>query len=412
LRLYSRLKGEFSFLRGNVLVMMASWLVMNFAGAVPSVYYSLFILELGGTPFIIGVIEFVSFLVLASVQFPGGYLADKHGRRWLIVTFTFGLALSNLFYVFAPSWHFILAGVILQNLFLVYQPALFAIIADSVPHEKRGMGFSTLMFVNNIASIFSPAIAGFLYVQYGLVSGMRMAYLGIVIFYLVAAIVRIKLTETLQTGSNRITLSRTVREYPKAVKEGIGVWRVLPRSMFFLFLTNALSSFIYAMSGPYLVVYATRVLHIGAFNWAILMMWLTGSMIFSALPSGKLADRVGRKNPLFVSWLFLAFFPLLFLWGDLRILFVAFLLFGISNALFGAAYQALEADLVPRELRGKEVGCSQFITYALMSIGGLVGGFVYQCVSPTLPFILFFIVTIPCAIVTLFFIHEPEKRQT
>jgi MFS family permease len=411
LGLNSRLREEFSFLRGNILVMMTSWIVMNFASAIPMTYYSLFVLELGGTPFIIGIMEFISFLTLASVQFPGGYLADKHGRRNLIVTFTFAMALANLFCVLAPSWHFVLLGVMLQNVFLIYQPALQAIIADSIPSEKRGMGFSMIMLVNNAAAVFSPVVAGFLYVQYGLVSGMRIAYLVIVVMYLIAAVIRIRLTETLKAHSDEFSLSGAVREYPRAVKEGISVWKKLPRSMFFLFLTNTASSFIFAMCIPYQVVYATKVLHIEEFNWALVMMWYTASMIFLALPSGKLADKIGRKKPAFVSWVLLALFPLLFLAGGLYILFVAYLFFGASNALFAAAYQALEADLVPRELRGKEVGCSQFITYVLMSIGGLVGGFFYQSVSPMLPFILAFIVTIPCAVVTLLLIQEPKQKE-
>ncbi len=411
MRLCSRLRDEFAFLRGNMLVLMTSWILMNFAGAIPATYYSLYVLELDGTPFIIGIIEFAAFLALASVQFPGGYLADKNGRRGLIVTFTFGITFANLFFVFAQSWHFILAGIILQNLFLVYQPALSAIIADSIPPEKRGMGFSMIMFTNNIASIFSPAIAGFLYIQYGLVLGVRIAYFAVFVFDLAAAIIRIKLTETLQGNSEKISLSGAIKGYPKAVKEGLSVWKVLPRSMFYLFLTNALSSFAFAMLFPYLVVYATNVLHIDGFNWALLMMWFTASMILSSLPCGKLTDRVGRKKPLALSWVFLSLFPLLFLLGSLHMLFLAYLLFGISNALFIAAYQALEADIVPREMRGKEVGCSQFITYALMSIGGLVGGFVYEFVSPTLLFALSFIVTLPLAVVTLLLIHEPEKRE-
>ena len=411
MRLCSRLRDEFAFLRGNMLVLMTSWILMNFAGAIPATYYSLYVLELDGTPFIIGIIEFAAFLALASVQFPGGYLADKNGRRGLIVTFTFGITFANLFFVFAQSWHFILAGIILQNLFLVYQPALSAIIADSIPPEKRGMGFSMIMFTNNIASIFSPAIAGFLFIQYGLVLGVRIAYFAVFVFDLAAAIIRIKLTETLQGNSEKISLSGAIKGYPKAVKEGLSVWKVLPRSMFYLFLTNALSSFAFAMLFPYLVVYATNVLHIDGFNWALLMMWFTASMILSSLPCGKLTDRVGRKKPLALSWVFLSLFPLLFLLGSLHMLFLAYLLFGISNALFVAAYQALEADIVPREIRGKEVGCSQFITYALMSIGGLVGGFVYEFVSPILLFALSFIVTLPLAVITLLLIHEPEKRE-
>jgi MFS family permease len=230
--------------------------------------------------------------------------------------------------------------------------------------------------------------------------------------YLIAAVVRIKLTETLKNHKTTFSPSIAVKEYPKAVKESIGVWKKLPRSMLFLFLTNTASSFIFAMCIPYQVVYATKILHIEEFNWALIMMWYTGSMLFLALPSGKLADKIGRKKPAFVSWILLALFPLLFLTGGLYTLFIAYLCFGASNALFGAAYQASEADLVPQELRGKEVGCSQFITYVLMSIGGLLGGFLYQSVSPMLPFVLASMVTIPCAVVTLIFVHEPKQKET
>jgi len=411
LRLHSRLRGEFSFLRGNMLVMITSWLLMNFSGAIPSTYYSLFILALGGTPAIIGIIEFVYFLVLAFVQFLGGYIADKHGRRWLIITFSFGLAITYLFYAFAPSWHFILVGVLLQSLFLVYQPAMAAMTADSIPPEQRGMGFSTIMFLNNIASVFSPAIAGILLIQFGLVSSLRIGYLWVAGFYLMAAVVRIKLKETLRTSSSRISIANAVAEYPKAVKEGLAVWKVLPRSMFFVFVTNALSSFTFAMFYPYLVVYATKILGIEEFHWAILMMWLSSCTLFSALPFGKLSDIIGRKKPFVISWVFLALFPLLFLIGNLQALFAGFLLFGLSNSLFVSTYQALEADLVPQELRGKEVGCNQFMTYLLMAIGGLIGGFLYQYVSQALPFMLAFLASVACTVISLFLIHEPKERQ-
>jgi len=411
LQLYSRLKAEFAFLHGNVKVLMTSWVLMNFAGAIPSTYYSLYILGLGGTPSIIGIVDFVSFLALALVQFPGGYLADKHGRRSLIVTFTFGIALSNLIFAFAPSWHFIMIAVTVSNLSLIYQPALAAILADSIPPEKRGIGFSLGMFVNNIASILSPGVAAFLFTQFGLIPAMRVAYLIVLCFYFAAALLRIKLTETLENRDNGTSLASAIKDYPKAAKQGLSVWKALPRSMFFLFLSNALASFIFAMTFSYMLVYATEILHISEFNWALLMIWFTASMILLALPSGKLTDKIGRKKPLFVSWIFLGAYPLLFMWGNLPILYVAFLFFGASNALFAASYQALEADLVPRELRGKEVGCSQFITYILMAVGGLAGGFFYEYVSPMLPFMLSFLVTIPCTIITWLFIHESETPQ-
>jgi MFS family permease len=300
----------------------------------------------------------------------------------------------------------------LQNVFLGgLVPRLQAILADSIPSEKRGLGFSLIMLVNNAVMIFSPVVAGLLCLRYGLVIGMRIAYSVTVVAYLIAAMIRVRLIETLRVDNDGFNLSNLFREYPRAVKEGLGVWKKLPRSMLVLFLTNAVSSFFGAMFLPYQVVYATKVLHINDFSWAFIMTWFSATMVFLALPSGKLADKVGRKKPAFVSWVLFAFFPLLFLAGGLFTLLVAYLFFGASNALYAAAYQALEADSVPQELRGKEVGCSYFITFVLMALGGLVGGFLYESVSPALPFILTFVATIPCAAVTLFFIHEPKQKE-
>ena len=412
MRVLSKIREEFSFLRGNILVLVVSWILMNVSGGIPSTYYPLYVLGLGGTPFTLGLIGFVSFLAMALVQFPGGYLADKHGRRGLIVTMTFGVALSYVSFAVAPFWHFILIGAIIQNLCLIYQPALVAIEHDSIPPEQRGMGFSTIMLINNLAAMLSPVIAGVLYLHFGLDTSVRIGYLIVTSFFFAAALVRLKLTETLHTDNNEnLSFNAVLKAYPKAVKEGLSVWGLLPRSMFFLFLSDAISSFVFVMSGPYLLVYAIDVLGIKEFEWAILISWLTAVTLLSALPSGKLADRIGRKKPLLVSWILLAPFTLLFLYGDLFRLFVAYLLLGTSNTLFMAGYSSLQADLVPRELRGKVVGCSHFIEYILMGSGELIGGFLYQFVSPTFPLLLGVIVTIPCILMTLFLVHEPKTRE-
>ena len=214
------------------------------------------------------------------------------------------------------------------------------------------MGFSTVMLINNLAALFSPAIAGLLHIQFGLVSGVRIAYAIVTAAFLGTAIVRVKLTETLPINRDeKVSISDVVRSYPKAAKEGLGVWKQLPRSMFFLFLTNALSSFIFALSYSFWAVYATKILRIPELAWALIMTWLTLIMVLCALPSGKLADKVGRKKPLLVSWLLLAPFMWLFLNGTQPKLFIAFLFFGVSNTLFVAGYSSLEADLVPKELR-------------------------------------------------------------
>ena len=170
---------EFSFIHGNVLILFISWALMNFVGHMPETYYSLYVLELGGTPMSVGVINFSYMIALASVQFLGGYLADSYGRKRLVVTMTFALALSYLLYALAFSWEVILVGAVLQGLFLVYQPALWAIMADSLPPERRGVGYALSQLVGAV-SIASPMVAGCIVGWAGLLTGMRVMYMATV----------------------------------------------------------------------------------------------------------------------------------------------------------------------------------------------------------------------------------------
>lgn len=79
---------------------------MYSASPIPNTYASLYYLCLGADEFLLSIIGFAGSIAIALVQFPGGYLADKHGRRWLVATMTFGLAFGTFFLIFGPSWPF------------------------------------------------------------------------------------------------------------------------------------------------------------------------------------------------------------------------------------------------------------------------------------------------------------------
>jgi DHA1 family tetracycline resistance protein-like MFS transporter len=402
---------EFSFVRGNFLILLASWTLMNFASSIPDTYYSLYVLALGGTEVIIGIIGFTSFFILAFIQFPGGYLADKHGRRWLIVAMTFGVALTYVIYAIAQSWYFILVAAILQNLFLIYQPALTAMAADSIPSRRRGVGFSLQTLLNNLAGLLGPTMAGVLFVSVGLILTMRVGYSVAFIFFIVAAILRTKLQETLKDKAKRPAALEIFGSYPRAVKESVEVWRCLPKGALLLFLVSAFLQFFALMCSPFLVVYATKVLAIDGLQWAMILAIIVAMRLVSALPIGKIVDRYGRKMPLALSLLLLCPAALLFIVGDFIRLLLFSLLFGVGNCMFGIAQQSLQADLIPREHRGKAIGCIQFATYVLSGIGQLVGGFLYRYSSPQTPFLIFSVASLSLAAIATVFIHEPEKRE-
>ncbi len=425
-----RLRGEFSFFVGNYMILIVSWILIDFAQELPGTYFSDFVLELGGSPTVLGLITAASMLALAAVQFPGGYLADRYGRRWLVSTLTFGVALSFAFHVVATSWEYVLVGEVLRNLCLMYQPALNAMFADSLPAKQRGMGFSILNLIMSVSTTPAPVVALFLVATYGSMTGMRIAYALVIAMFLVASAVRLRLKESVQDKA-KFNLREVLGSYPESVREGVKVWRKVPRSTFYLFVSSAIVRFAFTMVMPLLLVYAFYVLQIGGppnpailpsldpalqlarERWGYANIVLFSSMIVMSVPVGKLIDKLGRKTPLVLSQVLAVPATILFVYGDYATLFVSLILWGASQLLGYSASQALFADLVPQSERGKATGSMNFFTYLLMAVAGIAGGLLYDNVSPQLPFIIMIALTIPSLILTVYGIQEPkpEERQ-
>jgi len=323
---------------------------------------------------------------------------------------TFAISMTYFLFAVAPNWQFFLIASILQNLFLVYQPALQALVADSTPPEKRGLGFSIINFLHYI-SVPSPIIAGVLAVQFGLIPGMRIAYLIVTVAFLVVAILRTKFKETLRKTVEGNLLTEAVKNFPKAITESIKALKTESHSMLFLFASFAIYHFAWFMCSLNLIFYATEVVEIAEFEWAALMAWFSVVNMISALPCGKIIDRFGRKKPLTVAWFLFIPGLLGFSYGNIIIMSISFLVLGVSLILANTAYQALMVDFVARDKRGKIIGSTNFFFNILSSLGQLSGGFMYEYLSPSLPFLLSAALFVPCFILTLSKVHEPTCRE-
>jgi len=406
------LKREFSFIRGNYAVLVASWIIVDFAMELPATYYGLYVLGLGATETILGVIGLSQFLALASLQFPGGYLADKYGRKWLISTMTFGVALSFTLYAVAPSWPFILIGAVLMSIFnSVYQPALSAMISDSLPAERRGMGFSIVMLIASASTTPSPAVAALLRANFGLIDGMRIAYGIVVVLFLIAAFFRLfKLKETI-VSTSKPRLNEIVHSYPTALKESFSVWGKVPKSMFYLFVSFMIVIFGFSSMSLYTVIYATKVILIDEITWGLISAIVPITTIALAIPIGKLVDKTQRKIPILASLLLFGLTMWVFVNGDLAKVAVSLILLGAGNVMLNASFGALQTDLTPKEQRGKVNGFINFANFIVMAIGSLLGGYLYEHVSPQTPFMLAIAAILPSFLLISILVKEPEKRE-
>jgi MFS family permease len=388
--------------------------MMYFALPIPNTYAGKYFKDvLGASDFILSVIAFSGSIAIALVQFPGGYMADKHGRRWLVYTMTFGVAFSSVFFVIAPSWPFIVIGTMLQNFCLLYQPALFAMMLDSVSPESRGAGFTLQSVITNLVGLPAAIIAGYLILIFQLNIGMRIAYAIVTVAYVAAAILRVKLRETLPSlnGEGHPSFLDALKQYPQSVRESMRVWSKVPRAILYLFISNAAISSLLAGCNTYFVIYAIEVLNIEKFQWAIVMafMWLT--VAIPSIVAGFKMDKVGRKSFLVIAYL--CYFPamLIFVFANFYMLLLAFFFFGLGQMLQSSSYQSLLGDLTPRDLRGKVVGCSQFFIYLSQAFTQLLIGLIYSYVWKPLPFLMLAVGAVPLAIFVFRKVFESDNKE-
>ncbi len=405
------LRREFSFISGNYRILVISWIIMDLAMEMPVPNFQYYVQALGGTGLALGIIGLANWICMAIVAFPGGYLADKYGRRWLITTMTFIMALSNLFFALAPTWHFILIGTIVNSLCLIYQPALFAMVQDSLPPERRGMGSSIIQLIHGTFNTPGPIIAGLLLLQFGLVTSMRIIYTIVTILFLIAALWRLKLKETTIVNKEPIRFRYFISAYPQAIKESFKVWKRVPSSAFWLFLIQTLLMFGMTLTNVINAIYARDVLGIPEEQWWLVYIPLLITLIVASIPIGKVVDKIGRKIPLTLGLLVFGSASLIFVIGNLPMLMVAMSLFAIGQLLVMSSAMALFTDLIPPENRGKVVGFRNFVSYIFAGLGMLLGNYLYVNVLQQLPFYVTLGLLIPELLIVTFLVHEQEKER-
>jgi MFS family permease len=239
---------------------------------------------------------------------------------------------------------------------------------------------------------------------------MRIIYILVTILYAIAAIWRLRLTETVTNGDPEpIKFRYFISSYPRAVKESFGVWKALPRSVFWLFIVQIFIMFGMSMTNVMNAIYANKVLGIPEEQWWLTFIPLLVAMILLSVPIGKMVDKVGRRIPLFLGVCVFASAAMIFTVGNLVTVMVAMALFATGQLLVMSSAMALSADLIDPVNRGKVVGFRNFVGYIFNGLGMLLGNFLYVAFFPQLPFYVTFVMMIPSLLIVAFLIHELKK---
>jgi len=355
-------------------------------------YWSLYLKHnLGADMVAIGLLSTIASSENLLFQLPGGILADKYGRRRIIILGTALRIVPPIIYLFARHWTHTIPALLISGSASIYMPAFNAIIADSLPENERGAGYGAYRTITSIPWTVSPLIGGYVMDLYGYEAGIRLfMYIAIVVNIIVTYSRYRMLRETLDIDEGGEARSRS----SVGIRDSFMSLFSMSRSVKTMVVVAFLGSFGMQMVMNFLSVYAGDVLMFS--NTQIGLVSTTGGLISMvlAMPGGMLADRFGRKPMILLSRVVS---PLSYLGVTMVSSFQQYYSImavnSIGNALGGGgmyaggpAWNALLADLVPRDRLATVMGTIGTLSGLMAIPSPVIGGWMWDEYSPKMPF--------------------------
>ncbi len=303
----------------------------------------------------------------------GGALADKYGRRAMILIGLVVSGISNilmglvndltLFYILA-----IFVGLIGN----FGGPARQAMVADLLPKEKQAEGFGILRVAFNLSAVIGPLLGGFIATQ----SYMLLFILDAVCSIITAFIVYFVIPET---------KPQKLDDEPEEtiVKTIIGYKEVLKDWVFVLFLSiSAITVLVYMQMNSTLSVFLRDVHGFPeqGFGW-LLSMNAIMVVIFQFWITKKISKYAPMKMMAFgVLFLMIGFSMYGFI-SELYLFFIAMAIITVGEMIVFPIGQVTVASLAPEDKRGRYMAVYGFQWAIPNLFGVLVAGLVMEFIG-------------------------------
>lgn len=307
----------------------------------------------------------VTFLVSAIVSPMWGSLADRKGRKLMLLRASLGMAIAILLQAFATNvWQLFLLRA-LMGLTSGYIPNAMALVASQVPRDRSGWAISTLSTAQISGVIGGPLMGGFLADHVGL----RAVFLITAVLLMVSFLVTLFL---IKEGA-RPTVSKAERLSGKAVFASLPY----PGLMISLFITTMVIQLCNGSVGPILALFIQSMAP-ESNNIAFLSGMIAAVPGISALMSaprlGKLGDRIGTGRILMATLIVavVLFFAMSFVTTPLQLGVLRFLL-GFADGAMLPAVQTLLIKYSSDRVTGRIFGYNQSFMYLGNVAGPLMG---------------------------------------
>ncbi len=363
---------DYLSLERNVTLASGAFLLMGLGEELWKKFLPKYLEALGASTTVIGFFGTTRDFFDAIYQYPGGWLADHLGRRRAFLAFVAIASVGYLIYLLSPSWPFVFVGLALSIAWAsMASPALFALIGDSLPRERRAMGFTLQSMLKRVPAAAAPLIGGALIAASDIKTGVRAGLAITLVLAAIAMLVVRRINLPIITGA-KINMR--------------GVWRSFHFALKRLLISDVIIRMCEGMADILIILYVTNVLGISLAHYGILVAIQLVTSILVYIPAARIADRIGRKPFVIITFICFALFPVaVVLSNGFASLVIAFIIGGLRE-IGEPSRKAMIVDFAEPHLRARSVGLYYLVRSLSITPAAAIGGLLWK-IAPQVPFI-------------------------
>lgn len=343
-------------------VLVTSALIENVAFGLIIPFLTLYMtIEIGISETLAGVVLMTYTISGMPAMILGGMLADRFGRRVVLLSSLGLMSITMMMYFFASDfWSLVIIAFADSFVGSLYMPAANAMIADIIPSQNRPVAYSTLRIAWNIGIIFGP-VAGAIIVTAASIKLLFITGSCILAGAFFMNLVFIRETKPKDAPPEGITFGSVLR-------------LVHNRPFFLLAALSGVFWFFFSQWMSVLPVYAYNDLgvseekfgylfSVSAIMTVTLQLYVTSKMVnyrrSAVLMTGQLIASLG--------------FGLIFFSTEFWSLLLFIIVITVGEIVYMSVISAVIADMAPEEKRGTYMGFSGFVQTLCSGIGFFFG---------------------------------------
>lgn len=385
-----------------LLLFMGAMILANLGGNMYGPLEALYLKELGAGIAQIGLFYTLSQVIPLLLQILGGWVSDSLGRLKAIAIGSVAGIFVYIPLLLASRWEWVLVasalGAVTRSLI---GPSFDAFIAEHSAPENRGRLFGITQTLFGVVGVIGPLAGGFLVEALNFKGMIAIA----AVLYILATIIRVGMareaSKTPGAPADPLTLA--------SLKTNLGAMLglILAGGLFtWIMITDGVRDIFFNMSFSFLSVYMQDIAALTISQIGIMNSIFGIATMVVMIPAGVLADKIGERVNIAVSFLFLSFsigmMALVPPASPAWVYALCWVIAGLGVGLATPAYQSLISKAVPRRLRGVAFGLFS-TSLGLVSLPApVIGGYLWEKVSPQFPFLLTAIISL-LAIIPVWF---------